>query len=206
PDALSVAVVLGAWCGLRRGEVCAIRTEDVDLDDGVVYVRSNRVEMRHSAVAFDKDPKTAAGRREVNVPPHVLPYLVEHATEWAGDQHFFIGRDGARMRGNAVYQAFVRAREKVGKDMTFHDLRHTGQTLAALAGASLADLKKRLGHASSAAALRYMHAVEGRDAEIAAALSDLASAENVTRMPTDRRSNPRARGVRRGLAKDSDTA
>lgn len=43
------------------------------------------------------------------------------------------------------------------------------------AGASLADLKKRLGHASSAAALRYMHAVDGRDEQVAVALSDLAS-------------------------------
>ncbi|WP_435832806.1 hypothetical protein [Nocardia vinacea] len=52
------------------------------------------------------------------------------------------------MRGNAIYQAFVRARTKVGVDVTFHDLRHTGQTLAASTGATLADLKKRLGHSS----------------------------------------------------------
>jgi integrase len=32
------AVVLAAWCGLRRGEVCAIRTADVDLDAGLVRV------------------------------------------------------------------------------------------------------------------------------------------------------------------------
>jgi integrase len=50
-------------------------------------------------------------------------------------------------------------------------LRHTGQTLAAAAGATLKDLMKRLGHSSQAAANRYLHAVEGRDAEIAAALS-----------------------------------
>ena len=38
----------------------------------------------------------------------------------------------------------------------FHDLRHTGQTLAASAGATLKDLMKRLGHASPAAAQRYL--------------------------------------------------
>jgi excisionase family DNA binding protein len=48
-----------------------------------------------------------------------------------------------------------------------HDLRHTGQTLATATGATLADLKKRLGHLSSAAAQHYMHAIEGRDLEIA---------------------------------------
>jgi integrase len=56
----------------------------------------------------------------------------------------------------------------------FHDLRHTGQTLAAAAGASLADLMKRLGHSSTVAAKRYLHATEDRDRELAAALSKLA--------------------------------
>ena len=74
-------------------------------------------------------------------------------------------------------QAFARARNEVGMEsFTFHDLRHTGQTLAASTGATSADLMKRLGHSSSAAALRYLHAVEGRDEEIAAALSELARA------------------------------
>ncbi|UPK75688.1 site-specific integrase [Nocardioidaceae bacterium SCSIO 66511] len=170
------AVALAAWCGIRRGEVCALRVEDVDLEAGTVWVRRNRVELLESQRAYDKDPKTRAGRRPVTIPPHVLPVVREHAQDWAGEEYFFVGRDGSRMRGNAVYQAHVRARKKLGLDLAFHDLRHTGQSLAAAAGANLADLKLRLGHSSSAAANRYLHAVEGRDSVIAAALSDLASA------------------------------
>jgi integrase len=64
----------------------------------------------------------------------------------------------------------------------FHDLRHTGSTLAA-AGATLRDLMRRLGHSSTVAASRYLHAVEGRDAEIAAALSDIARNGNVAKLP-----------------------
>jgi integrase len=86
----------------------------------------------------------------------------------------FVGRDGRRINGATVYRAFVRARERVGLSLSFHELRHTGSTMAAAAGASLADLKRRLGHSTSSAALRYMHPTEGRDKEIAAALSDLA--------------------------------
>jgi integrase len=79
------------------------------------------------------------------------------------------------MRGDAIRQAFTRARTKVDmNDFRFHDLRHTGQTLAAATGATLADLKKRLGHASNAAALRYLNASPERDKEIARALSQLA--------------------------------
>ncbi len=52
--------------------------------------------------------------------------------------------------------------------------RHTGATMAAWAGATLAELQERLGHSSVNAALRYQHAARGRDQEIAAAFSAMA--------------------------------
>jgi integrase len=178
------AVLLAAWCGLRRGEVCGLFNEDVDLTAGTVWVRRNHVELLESPLRFDKDPKSAAGKRPVSIPPHVKPYLTEHATEWAGAERFFVSRDGSPMRGNAIYQAFVRARNRAGLEgLSFHDLRHTGQTLAAATGATLADLKRRLGHSSATAALRYLHAVEGRDREVAQALSRLAEAGNAAQLP-----------------------
>ncbi|WP_404385332.1 site-specific integrase [Knoellia locipacati] len=177
------AVVLAAWCGLRRGEVCAIRTADVDLENRRVRVAKNWVELLESPRKFEKDPKSDAGKRTVTIPPHVLPTLQAHLEEFAGEEFFNVGRDGKRTRGNTVYQAFVRARTKVGVDISFHDLRHTGQTLAASTGASLADLKQRLGHSSNAAAQRYMHAVEGRDAQIADALSTLAEQGDAAKLP-----------------------
>jgi integrase len=148
-------VVLASWCGLRRGEVCALRRTDVDLERGLVTVSKNWV-------------------------------------------FFCVGKDGKRMRGNAIYQAFVRARKRVGLNISFHDLRHTGQSLAAATGATLADLKMRLGHSSSAAAQRYMHAIEGRDLEIAKALSILASADDAAKLPSSRRTEDVARDVARG--------
>jgi integrase len=178
------AVLLAAWCGLRRGEVLALHRVDVDLDAGTVTVRRNRVELLETPSAFDGPPKTDAGSRTVNVPPHVLPVLVEHMATWAGPERVFVGRTGAPMRGDTVRQAFARARDRAGMaGFTFHDLRHTGQTLAAAAGATLKDLMKRLGHASPAAATRYLHAVDGRDAEIAAALSALAQDGTAAKLP-----------------------
>jgi integrase len=84
----------------------------------------------------------------------------------------------------AIRQAFNRARVTAGMPgFRFHDLRHTGQTLAAATGATVKDLMRRLGHASPVASYRYLHAVDGRDAEIAAALSDLAAHGDAARLP-----------------------
>jgi len=92
--------------------------------------------------------------------------------------------DGCPMRGDAIRQAFTRARRGAAMPgIRFHDLRRTGQTLAAATGATTKDLMRRLGHASPAAANRYLHTVDGRDAEIASALSDLAAHGNATLLP-----------------------
>ncbi len=40
------AVLLAAWCGLRRGEVCGLFNDDVDLVTGTVWVRRTHVELR----------------------------------------------------------------------------------------------------------------------------------------------------------------
>jgi integrase len=72
-------------------------------------------------------------------------------------------------------RAFWPARQAAGRpDPALHDLRRTGATLAAATGATHADLVARIGHSTPAMALRYQHAVHGRDQQIAAALSGFA--------------------------------
>jgi integrase len=93
------AVLLAAWCGLRRGEVLGLHPADLDLRVGTVTVRRNRVELLESPVAFDADPKTDAGKRTVVIPLHVLPVLAEHMESWASKDRVFVGRDGGPMPG-----------------------------------------------------------------------------------------------------------
>jgi integrase len=52
----------------------------------------------------------------------------------------------------------------------FHDLRHTGNTLAGAAGASLRELMERMGHSTTRAALIYQHRTSERDKLIAYAM------------------------------------
>jgi integrase len=55
----------------------------------------------------------------------------------------------------------------------FHDLRHTGNTLAASAGATLRELMDRMGHDSERAAMVYLHGSDERQHQIADTLSKL---------------------------------
>jgi len=76
-------------------------------------------------------------------------------------------------------------RKPVGPDLRFHDLRHSGAVLAAMSGATLAELMARLGHSTPTAALIYQHAAKGRDREIAALLSKLAEQQGIVMARVD---------------------
>ena len=68
--------------------------------------------------------------------------------------------------------------------LTVHDLRHTGNMLAAsTAGTTTKDLTARLGHATADAAILYQHASHERDTAIAAALDDMIELRDVRSMP-----------------------
>ena len=59
-------------------------------------------------------------------------------------------------------------------DLRFYDLRHTGNTYAAVAGATLKELMERAGHTTAAMAMRYQHVADGRDIALAERMSGLA--------------------------------
>jgi integrase len=171
PPELRIAVVLAAWCQLRRGEVRGLRRKDVDLKRGLLTVEVTRTTAM-SGRTIVKEPKTRAGRRSVAIPPNALEALAAHI-----DAHVGEDADSIVVSGTDRYLsvAWSTARTKIGRDdLRFHDLRHSGLTWSAATGASVAELMRRAGHASQAAALRYQHATDERDRAIAEALSRLA--------------------------------
>jgi integrase len=177
PDRYRLMVLLAAWCALRFGELTELRGHDIDTRHGVIKLRRGVTWVDGEAVIVT--PKSTAGSRDVAVPPHLLPLVREHLLAHG------VGRAGllfpaahdpdGHMRPATLYRVYYPAREAAGRpDLRFHDLRHTGATLAASTGATLAELMARLGHSTPGAAMRYQHAAKGRDAEIAKALSALA--------------------------------
>jgi integrase len=67
--------------------------------------------------------------------------------------------------------AWPQAVMSVGAEgLHFHDLRHTGNTFAAAAGAGIKDLMARMGHDSERAAMIYQHQARGADKTITSAI------------------------------------
>jgi integrase len=176
PEAYRLMIPLACWTALRFGELTELRRSDVDCSDEVIRVR--RAVVRAGGRFVVTTPKSEAGRRDVTIPPHLLPAIEAHLAEHVGPQPdalLFPAAHGGHLAPSTLYRRFYTARKVAGhSDLRFHDLRHSGAVLAALSGATLAELMGRLGHATPAAALRYQHIAGGRDREIAQMLSKLA--------------------------------
>jgi integrase len=185
PPRYRLMVLLAAWCALRFGELAELRRADIDLEGRNIRVR--RGVIRTDDGRLVKDPKSEAGKRDVSIPPHLMPLVHEHLAEHTGrgrDALLFPAAGGGHMSPSSLYAVYHPAREAAGRpDLRFHDLRHTGAVLAAATGATLAELMRRLGHSTAAAAMRYQHAADDRDAAIADALSEFHGAKVVTLRP-----------------------
>ena len=168
-----LAVLLGCFTGLRKGEILALRADRFDLAERTVTVREQLQEKANGNFLIGH-PKTVAGSRVVSLPGFMVEEIANHIdtyTEEGSSDLLFRGPRGGPLRRAVLQRNWARARAKLGLDhLHFHDLRHTGNTLAASTGASTRELMVRMGHTSADAALRYQHASRERDRVIAAKL------------------------------------
>lgn len=169
-------VLTAALASLRWGELVAPRRRDIDLVNGLLFVRRAMVERGGNLqIALPKNNKT----RTVAIPTILIDELRLHLTmvESSPDSLVFTGdRGGTPRRGN--WRANVRwpgLVEAAGlpRGFRFHDLRHTGNHLAAQTGASTRELMQRMGHSTVRAAMVYQLATDARSRELADRLDAL---------------------------------
>lgn len=184
PERFRVLVLLATFCGLRFGELAGLTRADVDAEGATVSVVAPLVQPDRGP-RRKGPPKSDAGRRTITIPAAILESVAEHLKTYVADGDtalVFTGPRGAPLHRGNFHELWrnTLAETSIEKALHLHDLRHTGNTLAAATGASTRELMVRMGHASSSAALRYQHATRERDAAIADALSAMVIAATRT--------------------------
>jgi integrase len=170
---------LAAATGARRGELCGLRWNRVDLAGGAVLIDRSVVESDDGLV--EKDTKTHQARR-VALDGTSVALLIAHREHCdtravlAGvvrppDAYVFSNAiDGAApLNPHAVSRHFSRLCQRVGLEgVRLHDLRHYVATRLIAAGVPVRTVSGRLGHASAATTLSvYAHFVEATDHDAA---------------------------------------
>ena len=118
----------------------------------------------------------------------LVPILEDHLARYVGtddDALLFTSPEGHPLRRTKFRPRWADACRKANvSGLHFHDLRGSGATWAAVAGATLPELMHRLGHSTHTAALRYQHATNERHREVADLLGALLYADTVATEPT----------------------
>jgi integrase len=163
------------YAGLRRGELMALRVEDIDLAAGVIHVRRG-----WDDVEGEIDLKSHAGRRRVPVPAVLRDYLLDHLarTGRSGSDRIF-GVSAASPFTSQLSVRADRAWRKAGLDrITLHECRHTFASLMIAASVNAKALSTFMGHANISITLdRYGHLMPGSEDEAAGMLNAYLNAQ-----------------------------
>jgi integrase len=171
PEATRAVWATALYAGLRRGELLALRWEDVDLKAGVI-----RIERAYDPVArVFGTPKSSAGNRKVPIASVLREHLAAQRLR-TGRPHGLAFGDDATVpfdylkATRAAQAAWKKAKLK---PIGFHECRHTFASLMIAAGVNAKALSTYMGHSSITITLdRYGHLMPGNEDHAAELLDD----------------------------------
>lgn len=120
---LKKCIALGAYAGLRRGEICALTY--ADLNDGVITINKDMVEDKDNVWIIKEMPKTSDSIRCKKLPQKVVELL------GTGDPEERIIKYASP---SSVSKCFIKTRDRIGSKIRFHDLRHYFASIGAVLG------------------------------------------------------------------------
>lgn len=166
-DRLKAAFLILLFTGIRRGELLALKWEDINFKDKTMTISKNLVRSRGQGKnkLIIKSTKTE-NIRIIPLSDIVLEALKEHQEKmqaegkYGTDKPVFCTRNGNYIFPDRLNEKYERILKKAGlePDENIHALRHTFATRALQAGVNLKIIQKLLGHARlSTTADRYSH-------------------------------------------------
>jgi len=153
------AVLLGLYVGMRIGEIQALKWESVNLDKGVILIRSNYDRKMNRINPYPKQHDWG----ESTIPKPLNEFLSQLSLGKQQDDFVATGEQG-RMLNYYVFSQALKQLCRVAnvKVITPHELRHSCTELWVYNGASKEDCGRQLNHANSQTTERYMHRTNDR--------------------------------------------
>ncbi len=172
-DRLEAIYVLAVTTGMRLGELLGLQWADVDLKGRAIMVQHSLQELNGKLTLAE--PKTARGRRRIDIPQMAVDALVRHKARmlkegFVGGPWVFCNASGGAWRRSHFHSGEFKPLLKKAKlpDIRFHDLRHTSATLLLSQGVHPKVVQERLGHSQISVTLdTYSHVLPTMQIEAA---------------------------------------
>lgn len=183
-DPIEIVVYLGAFLGMRRGEICGLRWVNVDMTNRVIHIKEVRTAAGSTIV--EKDPKSKSSKRDLEFGDDIYDALTREQkrqeaakaylkTEYPDSGLVAVWNDGKPYRPNYLSEIFTRFIKSKGLPyITLHGLRHSFASAANAANVTLFDISKTLGHSNTSITARiYTHLVDTNSKQTMQKVADI---------------------------------
>lgn len=164
---LYLPVFIDVLTGLRIGELCGLRWNDINLNDGYINVRNQAIyDSINSVLLLSSILKTSTSKRNISIPKILIDYLRAVKCEIKANNNDFVIRNrfGLMFNPRDLTKDFTRHVAKYKDDLrqiSFHGLRHTHATLLIQNGENIKVVSQRLGHKDITVTLNtYTHVMD----------------------------------------------
>lgn len=148
-------MMIAFYTGLRRGEVCGLTWDNIDLSEGTLTVDKSVITVKGGYEVGT--PKTESSYRTIHIGQHLIRLLKEQRKRQLESKLFYgqhykdsnfvcTKNNGKLVTPNSIKHYSEKLRDKTGVIFSFHSFRHTHATLLLENGAIDKAIQERLGH------------------------------------------------------------
>lgn len=180
------AYALALYCGLRKGEICALRWQDIDFEKKELTVNQTLVNFGKT---IKQGAKTSSGVRRVSISNALIEILKEQRKKYLEvkmrlgskfidmDLIIFNYKNGKNIFPDALTTAYKNDLIKANMpNISFHSLRHTHATILIKENINVKILSERMGHSKVGVTLdTYSHVIPSMQQEVADTLDRVMS-------------------------------
>lgn len=163
PTLTNLGILVCLYTGIRVGEICALKWEDISFDEQCLYIHRTMQRIQNDKEAESKTsiiisaPKSDCSIRKIPLPDELFKFLI--AARHPENTYFLTGLEDSFIEPRTLQNRFKAAIQICAiQDVNFHALRHTFATRCVELGFDIKSLSEILGHASVNITLnRYVH-------------------------------------------------
>ncbi|HBB44573.1 MAG TPA: hypothetical protein DCZ34_00405 [Clostridiales bacterium] len=153
-------ILLSLYTGLRLGEVLALKWQNIDIKNKLIYVDKSvgTISQNHKTLTIESSPKTQSSIREIPISKKLLD-LIKVLRQNPKSDYVIVSHNGKQIQSRAYQKSFENLLKKLHiKHYGFHSLRHTFATRLLENKVDIKTISELLGHSNPSITLnRYVH-------------------------------------------------